>query len=388
MEQLPSLLGLDGLSVGFQKVRRATIAATHLHAEVSPAANREKENLSGPGNSLDESETHLVVDPPERHDHASYADIQRMIGESALPVDVRERAQGIFTLIATVEAEAHGIDLAEVAFHEIGTADSIFDVVAAAYCIQKVSPAHFYATPLRPGRGFIKIAHGTHPVPPPASSRLLVGLPMAPTPSAIRAENIELSTPTGIAILKSIDPTFVTEMPPGVLKSQGLGAGSKDFGDFPNVFRVALLEPMPASAPALPYESDEVVEIACNIDDDTSEHIAWLAESLLKVGALDVTLAPVTGKKGRPQVVLSLLCIPDDQARLSDWLLRHSTTFGIRYRTWSRLKLSRRFETRTGPEGEVIYKIGQTTLGEVLKAKPEFDSQRQAWDRNADRSQE
>jgi len=228
--------------------------------------------------------------------------------------------------------------------------------------------------------------HGQHPVPPPASARLLAGLPVAPTPAAITRENIELSTPTGIAILKSLAPEFVGELPAGTVRHLGMGAGTLDLGGFPNVFRVTLLDGAPAAAPvpaaAAPYETDRVVEVACNIDDDTGEHLAWLAERLLAQGALDVWMTPATGKKGRPLTCLSFLAPEADFARLADWFLRHSTTFGVRHRGWDRLKLARRFERRETPEGPLTYKIGLTTDGTILKEKAEFAEQRTHWERH------
>ncbi|MBM3853502.1 MAG: LarC family nickel insertion protein, partial [Verrucomicrobia bacterium] len=297
--------------------------------------------------------------------------------------------RAIFRLLAEAEAAAHGQPIDEVAFHEVGSVDSIVDVVLAAYCIEKVNPDRVCATPLKPGRGFIRIAHGVHPVPPPASARLLAGLPVAGTPAAITRENLELSTPTGIAIVKSLAPVFVAELPAGTVRHQGLGAGSLDLGEFPNVFRVTLLEtaadlsaPAPAPATTLPYETDRVVEVAANIDDDTGEHLAWLADRLLAQGALEAWLAPAVGKKGRPLTVLSFLAPESDWARLADWLLRHSTTFGVRHRTWDRLKLARRFERRATKDGPLTFKLGATTDGTALKEKPEFDELRETWERD------
>jgi uncharacterized protein (DUF111 family) len=225
--------------------------------------------------------------------------------------------------------------------------------------------------------------HGRLPVPPPASARLLTGLPVAATPAGITRENIELSTPTGIAILRSLAPLWVDEMPAGTLRQQGMGAGTLDLGEFPNVFRVTLLDGAPATAPAvnaLPYATDRVVEVAANIDDDTGEHLAWLAERLLAQGALDVWMTPAVGKKGRPLTCFQFLAAEKDFARLSDWFLRHSTTFGVRHRAWDRLKLDRRFEPRPGPGGSVTHKVGLTTTGEELKAKPEFEELRSRWE--------
>ena len=384
---LPAQLGFVDVRVQTRPLVRATVRATHLSVTSPDQPTTAPFLHPRPERHPGEEETHLVVDPAAAHLHTRYRDIDARLAAAPLAPAVRARARAIFRLLAEAEAAAHGQPVEEVAFHEIGSIDSIVDVVLAAYCIEKVNPDRVCATPLRPGRGFIKIAHGVHPVPPPASARLLAGLPVAGTPAAIARENLELSTPTGIAIVKSLAPEFVAELPAGTVRHQGMGAGSLDLGEFPNVFRVTLLETAagaPASplAPAasLPYETDRVVEVAANIDDDTGEHLAWLVERLLAAGALEAWLAPAVGKKGRPLTVLSFLASEGDWARLADWLLRHSTTFGVRHRTWDRLKLARRFERRDTPQGPLTYKIGLTTDGTVLKEKAEFEEQRWQWE--------
>lgn len=395
---VPRRLGLAGVRVELTPVIRATMRATHLKVIApDPAPGPAGSAPVPPAADPVETETHLVFDPSAHHQHHRYADIDRRIAAADLPAGVSRRARAVFRLIAEAEAAAHGMAVDAIAFHEVGAADSIVDVVLAAWCIEKVNPDRVCATPIRPGRGFVRMAHGRHPVPPPASARLLAGLPVAPTPAGITREHIELSTPTGIAIVKSLAPEWVGELPPGVVRQQGMGAGTLDLGEVPNVFRVALLDaasappappagsppeaaaPAPAGVPA--YETDRVVEVAANIDDDTGEHLAWLAERLLAQGALDVWMTPAVGKKGRPLTCFQFLAAEGDLARLADWLLRHSTTFGVRHRPWDRLKLARRFETRPTPAGPLTHKIGLTTDGTVLKQKPEFEEQRRHWER-------
>ena len=378
LASVPARLGLPGVQVTTRRVIRAQMQATHLRVE-GPGAGAPPG--AAPARDPAEEETHLIIDAPAGHVHTRHADIDRRLATADLPAGVRDRARAIFQLLAEAEAGAHGMPVAEVAFHELGLADSVVDITLAAWCLEVVGPVRFLATPIRPGRGFVRIQHGVHPVPPPASARLLEGLPVAPTPAAITRADIELSTPTGIAILRSLRPTFAAELPAGTVLRQGLGAGTLDFGAFPNVFRVTLLEDAaPAPAAVLPYETDRVVEVAANIDDDTGERLAWLAERLLAQGALDVWLTPATGKKGRPLTCFQFLAAEADFPRLADWFLRHSTTFGIRHRVWDRLKLARRFEPRPGPGGPVTHKVGLTTAGEELKAKPEFEELRRRWE--------
>jgi len=164
-----------------------------------------------------------------------------------------------------------------------------------------------------------------------------------------------------------------------------MGSGAMDLGSYPNVFRVMLVEaaaPMNGASGSLPYEVDTVIELVCNIDDETAERTAWVAEQLLAQGALDVWTAPVIGKKGRAAVELHALSEPSDWPSLADWLLRKSSTFGLRHRAWDRLKLARRFEKRRTPNGEMTYKVGLTTDGKAVKEKPEFEELKTYWQKD------
>jgi uncharacterized protein (DUF111 family) len=220
-------------------------------------------------------------------------------------------------------------------------------------------------------------------------------MPVAPIPDAIKRENVELSTPTGLAILKALDPEFTGAWPSGNLLAQGSGAGTMDLGDYPNVFRVALFEealesganeeePTRAPASALPYLSDRVMEVRCNVDDQTGERTAWVMEKGLALGALDGWVTPVLGKKGRPASVLAFLVRPEDLHGVSDFLLRQTSTFGVRFSNWDRFTLSREAVIRETENGPVSYKVGSTTAGEELKEKPEFEDLRKIWDREVD----
>lgn len=400
LQSLPSLLNLEGVEIEASNTIKATMKAarivvkwndeawkhsfgeSHSHNH-TPSHDHSHEHSQEHGHHShhhhDDSTNLLLGEDAHTHWHTHYVDIKRLIESSRLEQKTKELALEIFRHLAEAESAAHGMSVEEVAFHEVGTIDSILDVVMAAYCVGRIGPARVFASPVKVGRGVVRMQHGTHPVPPPASARLLIGMPVAQTPHEITRTDVELSTPTGIAILKALAPQFVNEMPPGVVLSQGMGAGSMDLNSYPNVFRVTLLEASAAPDP-LPYIRDTVIEIACNIDDDTAEHISWLAEMLLRKGALDVWTTAVTGKKGRAGCCLSALARIEDRGVLADFLLRQSTTFGVRMREWDRLKLERKFEKRKTPGGEVTYKIGMTTTGEVLKEKAEFEDMRSIWE--------
>lgn len=384
LQALPAALGLTGVHVQVSHPLRATMRTTHIDVtwtddEWKQTLARHRPQRSTPSHAHSHHEAPATAGAPQ-HWHMHYPVLDAFLVASSLEDPVKAFARTVFRHIAEAEAGAHGMAVADIAFHEVGAIDSIVDVVMAAFCVTRCSPMRVYATPLKLGRGTITIAHGTHPVPPPAVARLVVGMPIADVPEAITRANIELTTPTGVAILKALDPTFVTSMPAGTVKAQGMGSGTMDFETYPNVFRVTMLEG--ASATVLPYETDRVVEIACNLDDQTPERTAWVMERLMTLGALDVWLTPVTGKKGRAAVSLSVLAGDTAWTTLADWLLRHSSTFGVRYQWWDRLKLARRCETRQTADGDVLHvKVGLTTSGDVIKEKPEFEDIRRLWDR-------
>ncbi len=378
-------LDLEGVTVEVESVIRATVKATHVRVKWQ-TENWKKNFGHGHhhdqhhhGHAQEHASTNLLLgDAAAQHWHTHYTDIDALIERSSLDAETKEMSRRIFRLLAEAEAGAHGIDVEKVAFHEVGTIDSILDVVMAAYCVSKTGADHIFATPIKTGRGMVKMQHGTHPIPPPASMRMLVGLPFTQTPAAITRENVELSTPTGIAILKALAPQFTDELPSGTLLNQGMGAGTMDLGNYPNVFRVSLIET--GSVPNdLPYETDGVVEIVCNIDDDTAEHLAWMTEKLMERGALDVWQTPSTGKKGRVLICLSVLADEGSWMEFADWILRNGTTFGVRYRKWDRLKLARTFEMRDTTQGPVQYKVGRTTGGEELKEKVEYKDLVNRW---------
>jgi uncharacterized protein (TIGR00299 family) protein len=327
------------------------------------------------------------------HHHHHYPVLVRQLEESDLDPVAREFALRVFRLLAEAEADSHGVPVEKVVFHEVGAVDSVVDVAMAGVCLATVAPDRVLASPVKLGRGTIQIQHGTYPVPPPASARLAVGMPVAPVPDGITRPNVELSTPTGLAILKALDPEFVDGWPSGTLVAQGSGAGTTDLGDYPNVFRVVLVE-QPASdgktvggtgsdaAASLPYETDQVAEVRCNVDDQTGERTAWLMEKGLELGALDAWVIPLVGKKGRPAACMAFLVKPEDIPVLSDFLLRHSSSFGVRYSTWDRFKLTREEEVRETPAGPVSFKTGRTTDGEKVKEKPEFEDLRKIWEKD------
>jgi uncharacterized protein (TIGR00299 family) protein len=358
---VPEALNASDVTVEISQVHRASARFTHIR-------------VVGPGGELGEY-LHRGS-----HYHHHFPTLVRQIEGSGLDPVAREFALRVFRLLAEAEADSHGVPVEKVAFHEVGAVDSVVDVAMAGVCVSAVAPDRVLSSPVKLGRGTIQIQHGTYPVPPPASARLAVGMPVAPVPEAITRPDVELSTPTGLAILRALEPGFVEGWPAGTLISQGCGSGTMDLGAYPNVFRVAVLEGGADAPSSLPYETDRVAEIRCNLDDQTGERTAWLLEKAMGMGALDAWMTPVVGKKGRPATLFTLLVSPDELPTFADFLLRNSTTFGVRYSTWDRFKLVREEEVRETRKGPVSFKVGRTLDGEKLKEKPEFEDLKKIWE--------
>lgn len=358
---VPGALDTSGVEVEISEVQRAGARFTHVRV-VGPGGGEERDHHHHP------------------HHHHHYPALARQIDGSGLDPVAKAFALRVFRLLAEAEADAHGVPVEKVAFHEVGAVDSVVDVAMAGVCVSAVAPDRILASPVKLGRGTIRIQHGTYPIPPPASARLAVGMPVAPVPESITLPDVELSTPTGLAILRALEPGFVEGWPEGRLLAQGSGSGTLDLGAYPNVFRVALLEAGADTSSSLPYETDRVAEIRCNLDDQSGERTAWLVEKAMEMGSLDAWVTPVVGKKGRPATLITLLISPDELPTFADFLLRQSSTFGVRYSTWDRFKLVREEEVRETGKGPVSFKVGRTLEGEKLKEKPEFEDLKRIWE--------
>jgi uncharacterized protein (TIGR00299 family) protein len=250
----------------------------------------------------------------------------------------------------------------KVAFHEVGAWDSIADIVGAAAALAWLAPAAITSSPPVLGSGTIHTAHGLMPVPAPATTALLRGIP-------VLAEGTgELTTPTGAAILATIVQSFGPP-PPMLLCAQGFGAGTREHADRPNVLRVILGETL---GQALPSSENEVVLVATNIDDMNPQLADPLLTALFEAGALDAWLLPIQMKKGRPAIEVSALCPHGALASVEDAFFANSTTIGLRRQVMQRTVLERALAKVATSFGEVRVKVA-SRAGEILGATPEFE---------------
>ncbi|MDQ3200355.1 MAG: nickel pincer cofactor biosynthesis protein LarC [Verrucomicrobiota bacterium] len=313
----------------------------------------------------------FIVDAPSpgAHTHTHYSAIRDAIGASELSTFVREKSLAIFERIAQAEGKIHGVELKDVAFHEVGAIDSIADIVGACVALEELGQPRVIVSPLREGRGWIDCAHGRFPLPAPATLEILRGIELEQVD-----ESWESITPTGAAIAREFAESFGS-MPRMEIERIGYGIGTRDLPMRPNVLRAVLGRAL-ASAPN-EFETDTIVELETNLDDLSPELTGAATERLLALGALDVTLTPVQMKKNRPGVLLSVLCEPALESKVVHALLTETSAFGVRRSEKRRYKLERRFEKVTTPFGEITLKLGLLD-GNVVQVAPEFESCRAA----------
>jgi uncharacterized protein (TIGR00299 family) protein len=305
------------------------------------------------------------------HPHRHLSGIEKLVKRSSLSTAAQERAIALFRRLAEAEAAIHEMPLDKVHLHEVGALDSIVDIVGAVHALEWLGIDDVVASPLNLGSGTVECAHGTFPVPAPATARLLAGAPVyASGPS------MELVTPTGALLVSGYARSF-GPLPAMTIERIGYGAGDRDVKGFPNVLRaiagerVAEARHAPDAVGGVSGHS-RVVEIRCEIDDMNPQIFGTLMDRLLEAGALDVFYAPVQMKKNRPGTLVTLLCAPDARERLLDLLFRETTTIGVRWQEMHRECLERRVEVVRTAYGDIRFKIALRD-GEVVNAAPEFD---------------
>ncbi len=262
--------------------------------------------------------------------------------------------------------------LDQVHFHEVGAVDAIIDITCAAVGLTSLHVDRWYSSPVNVGAGFVDCAHGRYPVPAPATASLLRGLPTYSEGPAM-----ELTTPTGAAILRALGCEFMR--PVAAFDQIGYGAGTRNPAHFPNVLRISIGESARAEDEAITRESvfadadrESIAVLECAIDDLSPQIVAHTAQLALEHGALDVTSAPVLMKKGRNGTLLTILCRPADAPRFEELLFRETSTLGVRSRTEQRRTLNRAHTVVTTPYGKVRIKTA-TLDGVMIHAQPEYE---------------
>lgn len=274
----------------------------------------------------------LTVDADEGHVHRTAADITELVRDAGLPERVTARAIAVFEALAEAEGHVHRADPATVHFHEVGGIDAIVDVVGSCLALEQLGVDRIVVAPVAVGQGIAKSAHGLIPNPAPATVRLLEGVPVKGLDV-----RVELTTPTGAALVVALADAY-GPMPEMVIATSGFGAGDNELDDQPNLLHVVLGEAAVLSAEALTV-------LETNVDDLSGEYAAHAISQLMRAGALDAWVTPITMKKSRPAVMVSVLVNPVDAGPIGEVLLRETGSLGYRSRGVDRSALDRTIET-------------------------------------------
>ena len=325
-------LQLDGYRLESTTTRRAGLAATRVTV------------------SLEET----------KQPHRRLLDILTLIDNSGLPAGDKQRGTAIFQALAEAEAGVHGSQPDEVEFHEVGAVDAIVDVMGVVAGLRVLAVEQLCCSALPVGAGWVETQHGQLPVPAPATLALLMkaGAPLKAGPDP----EMELVTPTGAAIVATLARFERPAMSP---RGVGYGAGGRDLEDRPNVLRVWLGETTRPQSTMLLIET--------NIDDMSPELFGYTQERLFEVGAADVWMTPVQMKKGRPGVLLSVLCAVEREQPIVDVLLSETSTLGVRVSEVSRHEAEREtfeFESSLGPAAVKVKRLP----GRAPVVAPEYEA--------------
>ncbi len=338
-------LALSGYEIRADRVLRSGISATKL-VVVERHSHGHGDHAHG-----------------HRHPHRSLAEICALIDTSALPLPGRDRAKALFGRLAEAEAAVHQMPIEQVHLHEVGALDSIIDIVGAVFAMEWAGADRVVCSPLNVGGGTVASAHGTLPVPAPATVRLLGAAPVYSGPANGAAT--ELVTPTGALLATAYADSF-GPLPAMTIERTGYGAGERDTPGRPNVLRVFI------GAEAGVARLERVVVIECEIDDMNPQIYGPLMDQLYTAGALDVFYVPVQMKKNRPGTLLTVVCAPEHRAALADVIFRETTTIGLRFAERERECLRRETVVVETPIGQIRFKLAWRD-GRVVNATPEFD---------------
>jgi len=302
---------------------------------------------------------------PAPHEHGrGLNEIRQIIGKASISETAKATSIRIFEALGAAEAKIHSTSIEKVHFHEVGAVDAMVDIVCAAVGAEALGVDEWVCSPLNVGGGTVKCAHGTLPVPAPATLELLKEAPVYSS-----GPQVELVTPTGAAIVKTLASRF-SQFPTMKIEQSGYGAGTRDFPGHPNVVRLTIGQSAAKTAAGTSQETITVLE--ANLDDLSPQVLAYTMEQLLAAGALDVFSVPVQMKKGRPGAVLTVLSKPEDADRLSKLIFAETTTLGVRRREEMRQVLARRWETVETPWGPVRIKIASMN-GTISNYAPEYE---------------
>ena len=292
------------------------------------------------------------------HPHRGLPEILSIIDRADMTDGAKAVSRKVFEIIGAAEAEAHGVPIDQVHFHEVGAVDSIVDVVALGVCIDSLGVSRVCFSELYEGTGCIRCQHGVIPVPAPAVANIASAhsLPLRITPS-----QGEYVTPTGAAFAAAVRDSDVPAS--FTIDRIGLGAGKRE-SERSGILRAMLITPRSSE--------DTIVKLECNVDDCTGEALGYAEERLMREGARDAHYTPVFMKKGRPAYQLNVICRESDRPRMEGIIFEETSTVGIRRVVMDRTVMDRRIEEVDTPIGRVQVKV--CTIDGIEKRHPEYES--------------
>ena len=299
------------------------------------------------------------------HEHGrGLNEIRSTICKATINEDAKKTAIAIFEALGGAEAKIHDTSIEKIHFHEVGAVDAMVDIVCAAVGAEALGVDEIVCSPLNVGGGTVKCAHGTLPVPAPATLELLKDAP-------IYSSGIpyELVTPTGAAIVKTLARRFA-QFPSMKVETTGYGAGTRDFAGHANVVRLTIGEARPELSAETPTDTITVLE--ANIDDLNPQVFGYVMDRLLAEGALDAFGVPVQMKKNRPGMLLTVLCSPEDASKFTHLIFTETSTLGVRQREEKREVLAREWVTVATRWGDVRLKVASMS-GTVTNYAPEYE---------------
>ena len=374
---------VEGLHIGakleISRVNRSGISATKVDVIVNgekDAPRTGRTRMSDPhGHTHDHSQSHdhhhdhEHHHDPREHEHGrGLTEIREIIRKTSLNESVKRTAIAIFEKLGEAEANIHNVPIEQIHFHEVGAVDALVDITCAAVGAEalgiELGIDEIVCSPLNVGGGTVTCAHGTFPVPAPATVELLKDVPVYS--SGLQSE---LVTPTGAAIIRTLATRFAS-FPEMKIEKAGYGAGTRDFPAHANVLRITIGEAASKLAANTSQETISVLE--ANLDDLNPQVFGYVMDRLLEAGALDVFGTPVQMKKNRPGNLLTVLAKPDDADKLAQIIFAETTTLGVRRREEKRQVLARKWQAVPTRFGEVRIKIASLN-GTVTSYAPEYE---------------
>ena len=301
----------------------------------------------------------IVTGKRDERSHRNLKELLKIVEKSRLESEVKKKSKEVFERIASVEAQIHQKQKEEIHFHEMGGLDSVVDIVGSVWGFHQLEIDKLYVSKVNVGSGFVECEHGILPVPAPATLALMKGKPIYSS-----GVERELLTPTGAALLGFLGSDF-GNMPEMKVERVGYGAGRDDL-PHPNLLRLVI------GVPSILSGMERVMVVETNIDDMNPQFYDYMIEKLLTMGVMEVFLTPIMMKKSRPGTLLKVICPSEKLTSVTGFLLKETTTLGLRWHEEERNRADREILTLGTRYGKIRFKLARWE-GRVVNVSPEYE---------------